>query len=391
MQTLAHEALASIDDQARHLAQEHLSGGITDEAVRHRFAELIFTTQVARDVTRSLRAPSCDWEDIEGAVSETLLLKTYAGAGDGGLDVARIADGASLTGWARQLGKRIASSKRRDQMNANSKSAPFAPTGTPGEPTPFEHVSVAAAGADERLDEEHDQGVLLAFREQIANAVHAATRTRTQARAVRTTFDLPQVVADPNPLTTYLARQAIEANPAAALDSLRNRHTRSCDPLLSPMWDSYSEEDGANVETLVSQWGYQAAVLLIQEAVVAQARPPAIKVRAMTEEIVSWSRSLGWSSATARLVEAYLAVACTPLCAGDRRKPSPELDEVLDTRRATALTWDQVVAEHLVAYPTSPAGTTPEQIAATMDALLEDALEPEPTNQAVNAADLNLA
>ncbi|WP_277212294.1 hypothetical protein [Isoptericola croceus] len=365
-----------VDTRATSVAEAWAAGQVSDFDVRAAMADLVYRSGITASLARQVASYRPHLADELGARTlEFLVRRVYA---DDGLDLTRIADACSLSGWARQLGRTYATRQLRDMCAAHSESRTAGPLDA-DLPTAVDPGS-DPAGTVLDADTEDLLARLDAVRESSRTPGRDEMVAAERGRALRVALGLPRLVAPDRLAEAARLRRACAENPGAAWRALTERHY-GADDALAALWDDFDVEDAATLRGYVgtdTDMAYEAANLLVAEILAVPERPAKRLEARLLSAVRCASRQVGFADSAQRLTLSWLAVART-LVRSDDRRTSDEAKAVLVLQRARAAEqFDQVLADHLSAFESSALGRDERTVHVTLTNLLAELGEEAP-------------
>lgn len=299
-------------------------------------------------------------DELNGALAELLVTKTYTSAQLGGLDLSRIAGGESVCGWARQLLRRAAPSKARDIRRVSLHEV---------------HIDLTVDDPPPGTETPDAAGVLRGLKIEVFLATQSFADPRSQAEVLRLVEGLPPARRPPSALERYRVRRMVEAKPLVAGATLAYHQVlsvRESNPLLTAMWADYTADDIATVLGLGKEVSAQAATLIVTEQVWAPTYPSRPFRSEIRTAVVALSRRVGWQAAARALLHSYFAISTGAPSVKDVRTSENRRAENANDRHELALAWPQTVFNHLEAFPMSPLGASLADVESTLDQIYAD-------------------
>lgn len=361
-----HEVLDStvVDRQIHQIASAACTGGITEHDARQAIVGILTVLDIPTAVSREKGSLSSQMR-VDLADRLSLLIERKAlQEGEGGLDLARLANGTSAAGWARQLARVGAASAIRDLtlLTRNVSVDPTADLHDDATPTgyadyAFHNASSKPADAGLYADDENRFNELHDEFQQATSGLRASARLLQEVTYLRSTFGWPALIRPESFVERETVRQLITpvtlAAPAgenetpetkAAVEAERERQSLSDDAAKRLPWESararvdmvvtgesaeqrhivdemlYLWDDFTNeqLEKLVSLRP-EVAYKLVEACVSLHAKPSRTAVRHAVEMVRMADQGKDWDTLAKNLVLSWVAAECEAVGERDTR------------------------------------------------------------------------
>lgn len=377
-----------IDTRATDIASKALTGDIADRDARWMIVTDILSTDVIYSVARWNRfeATVQEREDLLGEFSELLTRKALQDT-EGGMDLNRIANGASACGWARNLLRNGGmQSELRDMRRVSNRNAYIDPTLDLGaaeggltyaqmafhtdavEPD-FDGAITGQADLNDEIDDLQESFLAAAAGKRSGARLMLAAETLMKA------FKLSAPIRPVDAFDREYIRNAVSIDEEAAVQSVAAMYAlvadvqtieqQNVDPRMLALWDDYTTEELKRLSTMLPE----AAQTLVLATVALKPRPSRdhIATALFVLRLTGDAKSVAWKSFTKRLFESWIAIEVEPVSEFSSKTLTPEDAQA---RIDSALAWPEVVAE-AIAMPDQPLGSTERQISDLCNTVLE--------------------
>lgn len=397
-------SLDQIDQTARDMAQQALSGELDEHDARSHLAAMLLRSDVARSVARSVTGLQTQQRlDLEENLLDQLVSRVLDAESTFSLEV--LATGGSLCGWARKLAQKIAerdpSVYLRGMAKRTTRVDPLAPAarggftgpGTSGHHEPDEatlafHAAMAFEGlsTEDRVladwTDEQELASAIERAENLTGFARESMRDRATAAALREVLRLPALCVPDAPADRADILELVHADESLARRSLVQMASMVCaEPpsrptagearvgeLLLSLWDDYSADD---LESLMVRPA-QAAHAIVVDALTPMAKPSREAVRALTRAVRHSCDAKDWVMTQEGLVVAFLATCTEAVSKFDDTNDAEAKARKEAAARDAASRWP-VLAARVAAFPGAPLGSSVEAVGCRMRELLEEA------------------
>ena len=352
------------------MAQAVLAGELTEAEGRWKIASIVLTEDIPASVSREIVSENRQLQADAEEHLRALLIDKIAGTNPN-LDVQRIANGASISGWSRQLLRSPFARFHVLELGRGHKSRPIPVD-------PFDRKIVDSSCVDSEWSgpqgEERAESFLSAAAAYAKTASNrrANERIHLSARTLCRTYGLSsprRCVYLPNRVA-LLAR--LEGDECAVQDDVMDTiedmdHGYRGLAVVFEGWSLAELSEIAEVPAIASQRIALAALT---------PSPPPVQPHcsALRSALLASYPEVGGSHAVGGLVRRWVDVT-TEACgseyrAGEAVEPKPAVQRAKDE-----LAWHQTVVS-LVQRGVESLGVTPAQVAQTLSAMMETIIEP---------------
>ena len=364
-----------LDVRARDIARLALTGETTEVEARRAIAAILVQADIPAYVSRGVREIDQQTRiDLTERLQELQVIKVMQQT-DGGLNLGMLLDGASLSGWARNLARIAAQSKLRDIRKVTNRESLIDPLDAGREnefgevyssyaETMF-HTASVEFDTDLEDDTEEDTDRITENFAAAAGGLRPSGYLRLAAAAFLKSSQLPAVVRPENPIDrewvrtvatedVALVRKSIIAMQNLVVDVMTDED-RLINTRLLALWDDYSAD---NMATLLKMPD-KAIQLLIWSAVSQFPRPSRDVIAMSLRTMRMADEGTNWKTLTRDLLDSWLATEAEAFSEFDTKGGRDE--DKAKARVTAALNWPTVVAE-VIARKGSPLGRTEEDV-----------------------------
>lgn len=357
----------AIDRKAVRLARSVLAGDLTESEARWEIAALVTSSEIPDAVAASIVKPATHRQDqIDTAQFLTELIQDKIAGPHPALDLAILAEGTSVSGWARKFASSSAarSTARRISFSVNDRCVPVS-----HDDQRLASLAVGLDGTSSWTEDapDHDQAFLA-----LAAAYHEqSAATRTYERIHLSTRYLCEAFRLPTPcrgidLPTYQAlKDRLESSETAAFDDI-------VDTVENPSAGYRGLAalfTGVPIEELAPFTGLPPIVAnrIALSALTPTPPPRQAHLRAMRDSL---SNMVGGKHAAGRLVNSWASMRTEVDRSEYGVSGHPKIRPFADRRRAQAQ-WTTTV-EALVRRGVTQLGITPDAVRSTMERIIVD-------------------